>query len=303
MNDVGILILEDNLRWNRELEETLKVITDRIYIATNVNDAHDILQSKGDEIVVIISGVRLVESVPDRQGMDFIVSLAKQKYPHIISVVILSATKSIDLIREFYRISSDTVYPKSYIDKYRYERDDFRNKIKEVISETLKKRHPGVPHTRKEYLIPSFRSVFISYGGPDQEFAENIETALSAHGVNTFLFSKHSVPGEKLHRVMREGVNKYDRVVLICSKQSLDRPGVLNEIEETLQREAREGGESILIPITVDKYVFADWAPQRPDIARAIRDRVVADFSKARHNNYAFNQCMERLIEALKKSY
>ena len=38
-------------------------------------------------------------------------------------------------------------------------------------------------------------------------------------------------PGDKLHRMMHEGVNKYDHVLLICSENSLVRPGVLNEIE------------------------------------------------------------------------
>jgi len=48
---------------------------------------------------------------------------------------------------------------------------------------------------------------------------------------------------------MREGVNKFERVIVICSANSLSRRGVLNEIEETLQREARDGGASYLIRI------------------------------------------------------
>ena len=148
--------------------------------------------------------------------------------------------------------------------------------------------------------LSSIRSVFISYGAPDQEFAEYIEKVLSEYGADTFIFSKHAVPGNKLHRIMREGVNKYDRVVLICSSKSLDRPGVLNEIEETLQREAREGGKTILIPITLDNYVFSSWAPTRPDIAQAIRDRVVADFRDARKKSAKFKKGISKLIEALR---
>lgn len=55
---------------------------------------------------------------------------------------------------------------------------------------------------------------------------------------------------------MREGINKHDRMILICSKHSLDRPGVLNEIEEVLAREAREGGTAYLIRIRLDDYLF-----------------------------------------------
>jgi TIR domain len=143
------------------------------------------------------------------------------------------------------------------------------------------------------------QSVFISYGGPDQRFAERLHDELERRGVTAFLFSRDAEPGAKLHTVMHEGVNEFDRVILICSSTSLNRPGVLNEIEETLQREAREGGAAILIPITVDDYLFKDWAPSRPDIARAVRDRVVADFRNALHNDSVYAEVLERIIKAL----
>lgn len=142
-------------------------------------------------------------------------------------------------------------------------------------------------------------SVFISYGGPDQLFAERLNGELNNKGIKTFLFSQHAKPGQKLHRLMRDGVNQHDKVVLVCTKNSLDRPGVVNELEETLQREAREGGESILIPITLDDYVFSDWAPNHPDLAQSVRDRVVADFRGTVSNKSKFKKAVERLIEGL----
>ena len=141
--------------------------------------------------------------------------------------------------------------------------------------------------------------VFISYGAPDQAFASRLNETLAHRGVDTFLFSQHARPGEKLHRLMRDGVNGCDRVVLVCSEKSLDRAGVLNEIEEALQREAREGGESILIPITLDDYVFTDWAPRHRDVAQAIRDRVVADFRGAERDPSRYDKAVERLVVAL----
>ena len=100
---------------------------------------------------------------------------------------------------------------------------------------------------------------------------------------------------------MREGVNKYDRVILICSKGSLIRSGVLNEIEETLQREARDGGASYLIPITLDDFVFKAWVPSNPDLAQSVRDRVVADFIGADTSPSPFSAGLMKLLKALKK--
>jgi uncharacterized protein YjbI with pentapeptide repeats len=120
-------------------------------------------------------------------------------------------------------------------------------------------------------------------------------------GVTTFFFPEHAVPGERLHRMMRKGVNDFDRTVLVCSKNSLDRKGVLNEIEESLAREAREGGVSYLIPIALDDYVFGAWKPARQDIAQAVRDKIVGDFRGADADPVKFAAGLQRLIAALKK--
>jgi hypothetical protein len=157
-----------------------------------------------------------------------------------------------------------------------------------------------------EYLIgrtgaSSMHSVFISYGAPDATFAETLCRALEDHGVKTFLFSEHAEPGERLHRMMRKGVNEHDRVVLVCSKASLDRKGVMNELEETLARESRDGGETYLIPIRLDDYVLTGWKPKREDLAQAVRDRVVADFGGADADKVKFKEGVDKLLRALRK--
>jgi hypothetical protein len=100
---------------------------------------------------------------------------------------------------------------------------------------------------------------------------------------------------------MHEGVNNHDRMLLVCSKASLVRPGVLNEIEKVLEREARDGGASYLIPIRLDDYVFTEWKPPNADLADAVRARVVADFRGADTDDAKFNEGLRRLIAALKK--
>ncbi len=143
------------------------------------------------------------------------------------------------------------------------------------------------------------RSVFISYGGPDERFAIMLNDGLRRAGVNTFFFPDDAPPGAKLHAVMRDGVNEHDHVVLICSRDSLDRSGVANELEETLQREAREGGRAILIPVTIDDYVFSDWASSSPGVAQSLRDRVVADFRDAIRDPIIFERSLGRVVAVL----
>lgn len=192
---------------------------------------------------------------------------------------------------------------------------DYESVVKSILAPNLKDflLRAGMPPIFVDYTVECalavdnpalsrmMQSTFISYGGPDTAFARKLYEALHQNGVKTFFFPEHAVPGKRLHRLMREGVNQHDRVVLVCSQASLTRPGVLNEIEETLAREAREGGESYLIPIRLDDYVFSGWAPARPDLAQAIRDRVVADFTGTMADDDAFNAALLKLLAALRK--
>jgi len=140
-------------------------------------------------------------------------------------------------------------------------------------------------------------TAFISYGGPDEDFAARLNKTLNDSGIKTFFFPIHAKPGEKLHHLMRDGINKYDKIVFICSQYALSRPGVLNELEEALQREAREGGEQILIPINLDNYVFTGWDPKRPGLKQAILDRVVGNFVDLDNDKYINSS--RKLVAAL----
>jgi hypothetical protein len=143
------------------------------------------------------------------------------------------------------------------------------------------------------------KTVFISYGGPDEEYVSAINSALRAAGVSTWFFPDNAVPGQKLHRVMSTGVNEHDRVLLVCSKNSLGRNGVLNEIERALEREAREGGGDVLIPIAIDDFVFSEWQPARQDIAEQVRSRVVGKFPGTAAGS-AFDEALAKVVKALR---
>lgn len=170
----------------------------------------------------------------------------------------------------------------------------------------------GMPDVFVEYMIDCARSLqpdqvfsllqstFISYGGPDEPFARKLNDALEQEGVTTFFFKDDAPPGEKLHRVMRRGVNEHDRVILVCSKSSLQRSGVLNELEETLQRESRDGGNAYLIPVRIDGYVIDGWKPSRSGLAQAVRDRVIADFSN-HDDDRSFREELSKLVAVLRR--
>lgn len=170
----------------------------------------------------------------------------------------------------------------------------------------------GMPAVFADYMIDCarsltpqevfslLRSTFISYGRPDEAFAQRLSEALQREGVSTFFFRKHAPPGARLHRLIRDNVNSHDRVILICSQTSLERYGLVNELEETLAREARDGGETYLLPIRIDDYVLEEWRPKRADLATVVRDRVIADFTN-HLDPKSFRESVTRLLSALRR--
>jgi hypothetical protein len=149
-------------------------------------------------------------------------------------------------------------------------------------------------------LTSLMQSTFISYGGPDEVFAEKLYHALKDRGIVTFFFPHTATVGARIGDEVYRGIQKYDRVLLVCSRKSLDRPGVVNEIQETLDREARDGGASYLLPITLDDYVFTDWKKVQPLLSERVGARVIGDFRGTSRNKSKFDAALDRVINALK---
>ena len=148
------------------------------------------------------------------------------------------------------------------------------------------------------------QSTFISYGQPDDGFARQLYESLTSRRITVFYFPETARWGERLSNEVHTQLNSHDRVILLCSKGSLNRPGVRNEIQETFDREAREGGASRLLPIALDDYLFDPNGLQSvdPDLAISIRARIVADFRKATTDPTEYDKALNRLIDALKKN-
>lgn len=146
--------------------------------------------------------------------------------------------------------------------------------------------------------VPS--SVFISYGRPDAAFARRLREALNRAGVKTYFFETDAMPGERIHREVYRALNAHDRVLLVCSQASLARSGVRNEIEETLVREAKDGGATYLLPITLDDFVFGGWRATNPDLADRVLLRVIADFRGADKDDEKFRAALARIVQTLR---
>ena len=146
------------------------------------------------------------------------------------------------------------------------------------------------------------QSVFISYGRSDEPIARQIRDKLTEHGVITWFYPNDAIPGERHHRAISHNIERHDRVLVICSANSLTRAGVVDEIQRTLDRETEEGATSLLIPLAIDDFVFdVNWEPERPELKKDIMRRVVADFRRALLDGDEMNRQIEKLLFALRR--
>ena len=140
-----------------------------------------------------------------------------------------------------------------------------------------------------------YNSIFISYGGADETIAKSINNELKSKGVKTWFFPDDNIPGVKLHKTMYDGINEYDKILLLCSQDSLNRPGVLNEVEEVFTREAKSGGQAILIPIALDDYIFSETNDR---IKRLRESRIIRTIDV--NNKEVFEKEIDKILDALK---
>jgi hypothetical protein len=162
-------------------------------------------------------------------------------------------------------------------------------------------RGAGVPDIFIQYMGSltgkafAFYSCFISYSTKDKAFAQRLYADLQNKGVRCWLFPEDAKWGETLWGEIDSSIKLHDKVVLVCSEDSLQRPAVLRELERSLQKEDRDR-KNVLFPIRLDDYIFDGWEHERKaDVVK----KVVGDFRKWKDHD-AYQKSFDRLLRNLK---
>jgi uncharacterized protein YjbI with pentapeptide repeats len=146
-----------------------------------------------------------------------------------------------------------------------------------------------------------YYSIFISHSSLDKEFARRLYRDLRALGVGCWLDERQILPGDSIMEEVDRGIRLWDRLLLICSRNSLGPTTgwwVEEELERGLakERELRRSGHrfGVIVPITVDDYVFTEWSS---GYRSTILERKVGDFRS--YETEAYPQSLRELVAAL----
>lgn len=166
-----------------------------------------------------------------------------------------------------------------------------------------------------------FYSCFLSHSTKDKAFARHLFDKLQGAGVRCWYFPESARTGEPLREEINRAIHFYDKLVIICTRNSLNSQPVIDEIEEGLQREQEEKtrrhndeekvvkGEwtqdefarqryhtKVLFPIALDDYVFADW--NHPLKFELPKNRVIGDF-RGWEDFKTFDRAFQKLLNDL----
>ncbi len=163
-------------------------------------------------------------------------------------------------------------------------------------------RGAGIPESLVSYIGSlvgqplEFFSCFMSYSDGDIEFVERLYTDLKAKEVRCWLFREDAKWGEKVWGEIDRSIKLYDKLVVVCSENSLKSVPVIREIERALQKEDREK-RNVLFPIRIDDYLFDEWKHERK---ADVVSKVVGDFRGWKdHDKYSY--AFGKLLSALNK--
>lgn len=141
-------------------------------------------------------------------------------------------------------------------------------------------RGAGVPDNFIGFLSSRARqteqnySYLICHSPKDKRFCDRLNLDLQAHGLRTWYFPENAPRGQRIFAEIVTRVKMFDRVIVVCSRHSLQNRQVVNEIADALKREREEHVES-LFPLRLDNYLLKEW--EHPQKVAVIR-KVVADF-------------------------
>lgn len=165
----------------------------------------------------------------------------------------------------------------------------------------------GLPELFIDYL-PEFRDttpirmypVFLSHSWQNKDFANKLYNALINRGVQVWYDEKKMKSGDDIYESLSRGIAVYDKMILVCSQQSLTESWwVDREIGRILEKERKllkEKGKKVklLIPIKIDDHIH-DWGGSKKT---EILDLKIGDF-RDWQDEMKFQKALDELVAAL----
>ena len=150
----------------------------------------------------------------------------------------------------------------------------------------------------------TFPACYIAHSRKDTPFALRLYEALQERNVRCWPVAREHLAAEEQQLRLDRGPGRWERVVLCCSKDSLDSWWLEGDVDlairkdDWLAREYPDGTRPCLVAVDLDGAVNA-----RDDtVARRVSERLVTDFQGWENDDVVFERAFVELIETLMRS-
>ena len=156
-----------------------------------------------------------------------------------------------------------------------------------------------------------FFSCFISHAESDLPFADRLLADLRQSNVTCWHYKEDMRGGEDWAEQVNRAIKVHDKLLLVCSRRSVYRKNVVNEILAAINAE-RETGEQKLFPIRLDDHILGpdmtaeahnkvrsgEWAE---DWVYYVKKKHIPDFAGWDTDNAKYATEFKKLLEALRR--
>ena len=153
-----------------------------------------------------------------------------------------------------------------------------------------------VHHQLREAQVIPFYSVFISSAFQDQGLAERLHADLQAQSIRVWFRPQDLNLGDPSRQTVEQTVRDYDKLILVLSANSIDRPWARHVFSQTLEKE-KQHNQPVLFPICLDDSVSRATEQWILDIRR----RPIGDFTRWQ-NQDDYYQAFALLLRDLQAS-
>ena len=155
-------------------------------------------------------------------------------------------------------------------------------------------------------------SCFVSHAESDMDFVKKLLYGLRRHDVHCWHYKADLRGGRPWREQIGDAIRSHDRLLLVCSRKSLYRANVAEEILFALE-EQRTTGKQKLFPIRLDDHIlsasFMDDAREkvvtrqwRDNWVPSVLEEHIPDFSSWQSDPMAYRAEFSRLLDALRLS-
>jgi uncharacterized protein YjbI with pentapeptide repeats len=148
-----------------------------------------------------------------------------------------------------------------------------------------------------------FYSCFISYSHTDADFARRLYNDLQMTGIRCWLDEHALLPGDDIFSEVDKAIRSWDKLILCCSRASLDSWWVARELDTAFEKErnlhkAGKVDTLAIIPIDLDGFLF-QWTGSH---AASLKKRLAANFTGWQTNIRSYQKPLNLLASALRSA-